>query len=251
MLGFYGVVPALNPPPLAPHLAASFCQWIYHLGIPLTSPPPSPTDTHSSQPSSPPSGPQGMRSSLWKLVGQPEMPTVGGNTNCDQESLWDKGENIQWLKFGKLQCWQENNTSASIISHMWCPQVLCATRLGSLRSVFWKLQRLWGVSSAKNRKEANAKHEHRGSISSLLSLSWPGFHPDWPARGPLTVCHQFALNEPSLQMDLLHLMCLSFPPFWWNVPFVALNSIEWISDLSISCYLSVLQSDPHLLLAPG
>lgn len=45
MLGFYGVVPALKATtganlaptrPTLPHLAASFCQWIYHLGSPLT-----------------------------------------------------------------------------------------------------------------------------------------------------------------------------------------------------------------------
>ncbi len=80
MLGFYGVVPALkattgaNPAPtqpILPHLAASFCQWIYHLGSPLTPHP----HWHPLPP--PPLGPQGMRSSLWKLVGQPDMPTVG------------------------------------------------------------------------------------------------------------------------------------------------------------------------------
>lgn len=64
----------------------------------------------------------------------------------------------------------------------------------------------------------------------------------------LPVCQRLALNEPSVQMDLLYLTCLSFP-FWWNVPFVALNSQEQISDLSISCYLSVLQSEPPF--APG
>lgn len=145
MLGFYGVVPALKATtganlaptrPTLPHLAASFCQWIYHLGSPLTPHP----HWHPLAPPPPPStsGPPVDEIITLKVGWSARHANSWGNTNCDQEFLWDKGKNILWLRFGKLQRWQENNTTMSIISYMWwwCPQVLCATGLGSLGSEF-------------------------------------------------------------------------------------------------------------------
>lgn len=80
MLGFYGVVPALkattgaNPAPTLTHTPPFGCLFLsVNLSLGKSTDPP--TDTHTPRP--PPPGPQGMRSSLWKLVGQPEMPTVG------------------------------------------------------------------------------------------------------------------------------------------------------------------------------
>lgn len=87
MLGFYGAVPALKattganaaptltytPSIWPPLFVSEFITWEVRW------PPPPLTHTHTPPPPPPPPppGPQGMRSSLWKVVGQPEMPTVG------------------------------------------------------------------------------------------------------------------------------------------------------------------------------
>lgn len=64
MLGFYGMVPALNPLHPRPPFGRLFLSVNLSLGKSADQPTPSPTVTHSSQPPSPSPGPQGMRSSL-------------------------------------------------------------------------------------------------------------------------------------------------------------------------------------------
>lgn len=139
MLGFYGVVPALkattgaNPAPAPTHtlpFGRPFLSVNLSLGKSADPPPPTPTDTTS--------GPPGDEIITLKVGWSATNANSWGNTNCDQEFLRDKGKNILRLRFGKLQHWQQHNTTESIISSMgWrCPQVLCATGLGSLDSEF-------------------------------------------------------------------------------------------------------------------
>lgn len=122
MLGFYGVVPALkattgaNPAPAPTHtppFGRLFLSVNLSLGKSTDPPPPRLTPTPPST-----SGPPGDEIITLKVGWSARNANSWGNTNCDQEFLRDKGKNILWLRFGKVQRWQESNTTVSIISYM-------------------------------------------------------------------------------------------------------------------------------------
>lgn len=109
MLGFYGVVPALKattaanpapPPPSNPHSPTPpFGRLFLSVNLSLgksTDPLPPLTPT---QPST--SGPPGDEIITLKVGWSARNANSWGNTNCDQEILWDKGKNILRLRFWK------------------------------------------------------------------------------------------------------------------------------------------------------
>lgn len=95
MLGFYGMVPALkamtgaNPAPTVTR-SPPFGQLFLSVNL-SRGKSTEPLHPHHWHPcTSPPPGPQEMRSSLWELVGQPQIPAAGETQKVNRKFSWTK-----------------------------------------------------------------------------------------------------------------------------------------------------------------